>query len=182
MKPICKTCNDTHRVLDDQEVPCPNCPVPCDNCRKGGNGPYCDETPCLCECHWNQLAYKGHTPIDSAKRTLNSLAADAMGYVSTTDRRGRSVYISREGVTIADWNPVGNYHQASQMLKPHNNWTITRMGELEDSNRHYEAVITVSRRPILSGIGHGPTMEHAITDAAVSLHQFKKFIEKEGHT
>lgn len=55
-KPICSTCNDTHRMTlhkqngDEQEVPCTSCPVPCEQCRQF-LGPFCAKTPCACSCH-----------------------------------------------------------------------------------------------------------------------------------
>lgn len=50
--PVCKTCNDTHKMqLDDREVNCTGCPVPCAKCRAGGVGAYCEKTPCACACH-----------------------------------------------------------------------------------------------------------------------------------
>ena len=50
--PVCKTCNDTHTMmLDERQVMCTRCPTPCQKCRQGGMGPYCENTPCSCECH-----------------------------------------------------------------------------------------------------------------------------------
>lgn len=51
-EPVCSTCNDTHRMkLHGRTVPCTRCPTPCQKCRAGGNGPFCERTPCACECH-----------------------------------------------------------------------------------------------------------------------------------
>ena len=51
-KPVCARCNDTHAMsLDDREVMCTACPLPCDKCRLNGRGPYCAQTPCTCDCH-----------------------------------------------------------------------------------------------------------------------------------
>jgi hypothetical protein len=48
----CTHCGDTHTMqLEDSSVMCTWCPVPCQNCRAGGFGAYCAETPCLCDCH-----------------------------------------------------------------------------------------------------------------------------------
>jgi hypothetical protein len=50
--PVCKVCNDTHVMqLAGRDVPCTHCPTPCAKCRAGGNGPYCEKTPCACACH-----------------------------------------------------------------------------------------------------------------------------------
>lgn len=50
--PVCTVCEDTHvMTLRDAEVPCTHCPTPCQECRAGGNGPYCTATPCSCACH-----------------------------------------------------------------------------------------------------------------------------------
>jgi hypothetical protein len=50
---VCSTCQDTHRMHmeDVGDVMCTFCPVPCQRCRSGGNGPYCKTTPCDCACH-----------------------------------------------------------------------------------------------------------------------------------
>lgn len=54
--PVCTTCNDTHQMPlgeddDRRMVMCTRCPKPCQRCRAGGNGPYCERTPCSCVCH-----------------------------------------------------------------------------------------------------------------------------------
>lgn len=53
-KPVCDTCKDTHWMPfgeDRHDVMCTRCPTPCQECRAGGNGPYCEKTPCGCACH-----------------------------------------------------------------------------------------------------------------------------------
>lgn len=58
-KPVCSVCNDTHRVSfvdedrgEDRTWMCTSCPVPCRQCANGGGrGPFCEKTPCPCECH-----------------------------------------------------------------------------------------------------------------------------------
>jgi hypothetical protein len=55
--PVCSVCNDTHRMeLRDRDVMCTHCPTPCQDCRAGGNGPYCETTPCSCSCHRERKA------------------------------------------------------------------------------------------------------------------------------
>lgn len=52
--PVCKVCDDTHKVHSEttgRSFACTNCPIPCNRCRQGGNGPYCETTPCHCSCH-----------------------------------------------------------------------------------------------------------------------------------
>lgn len=54
--PVCLRCDDTHVMTigsegDEQEVGCTGCPTPCQKCRVGGTGPYCETTPCSCLCH-----------------------------------------------------------------------------------------------------------------------------------
>lgn len=50
--PVCSTCNDTHGMdRSGVTVPCTQCPVPCGECRSGGRAPYCETTPCPCDCH-----------------------------------------------------------------------------------------------------------------------------------
>lgn len=49
---VCYQCFDAH--ISDRGgtlVNCSSCPVPCQKCRQGGVGAYCEETPCKCECH-----------------------------------------------------------------------------------------------------------------------------------
>ena len=54
--PVCARCDDTHTVhLEDRSQMCTACPVPCSECRQGGNGPYCSTTPCACACHAKQV-------------------------------------------------------------------------------------------------------------------------------
>lgn|GEM_PF-4443849 len=51
-KPICSTCNDSHVMYyKDRRVLCTHCPRPCDECQAIGQYPYCETTPCQCECH-----------------------------------------------------------------------------------------------------------------------------------
>lgn len=46
-----QTSNDTHvMALGERDAMCTRCPTPCESCR-GGQGPYCATTPCLCSCH-----------------------------------------------------------------------------------------------------------------------------------
>jgi hypothetical protein len=48
----CSTCDDTHVMhLRGDAVMCTRCPVPCQKCRAGGTGAFCERTPCACECH-----------------------------------------------------------------------------------------------------------------------------------
>lgn len=50
--PVCSQCNDTHWVETEYgKRMCQYCPIPCQKCRVGGNGPFCETTPCSCECH-----------------------------------------------------------------------------------------------------------------------------------
>lgn len=62
-KPVCDVCNDTHRMTrtkdcgDRYEVMCTSCPAPCRACRSGGNGPFCETTPCACSCHVGNWRY-----------------------------------------------------------------------------------------------------------------------------
>lgn len=49
---VCDDCKDTHLMpMGDRYVPCTHCPTPCQKCRKGGHGAFCEETPCSCDCH-----------------------------------------------------------------------------------------------------------------------------------
>lgn len=51
-KPVCEQCGDTHQMeLRGAIVACTRCPVPCEKCRMGGTGAFCEHTPCACACH-----------------------------------------------------------------------------------------------------------------------------------
>ena len=55
---ICSTCNDTHVMsLGDSQVMCTSCPAPCQECRAGGTGPFCAQTPCSCACHTKKASW-----------------------------------------------------------------------------------------------------------------------------
>lgn len=55
---ICDVCNDTHRNPGPTgSLLCVYCPVPCQRCRQGGRGPYCETTPCACACHHGSRHY-----------------------------------------------------------------------------------------------------------------------------
>jgi len=59
----CEKCHDTHVIKCwDQDIMCTHCPVPCQKCRAGGNGPYCEHTPCDCSCHKKDKTVKVDTP------------------------------------------------------------------------------------------------------------------------
>lgn len=47
---VCDYCKDTH-VMPATGFMCTRCPTPCQECRQGGNGPFCETTPCSCACH-----------------------------------------------------------------------------------------------------------------------------------
>jgi hypothetical protein len=61
---VCTTCNDTHMMQFGERHPvtCTRCPVPCQKCRAGGNGPFCSRTPCACSCHANDWRYRKAPP------------------------------------------------------------------------------------------------------------------------
>jgi hypothetical protein len=48
--PICNICNDTHKMPGTNWM-CVECPIPCKVCSINGNGPFCEFTPCYCQCH-----------------------------------------------------------------------------------------------------------------------------------
>src|SRR5690242_17955735 len=62
---VCSTCDDTHEMTlhrpngDERKVMCTSCPVPCERCRAGGNGPYCTTPRCACDCHGGALLTRG---------------------------------------------------------------------------------------------------------------------------
>lgn len=89
--PICATCNDTHQMLmldaPPRLVMCTRCPTPCQLCRQGGNGPYCERTPCSCSCH-----RKADAPASGVDRVEKARAQVAVAPVALRDyevRRAR---------------------------------------------------------------------------------------------
>lgn len=48
--PVCVHCYDTHRAPVSGHM-CNFCPIPCERCRQGATGPFCEKTPCGCPCH-----------------------------------------------------------------------------------------------------------------------------------
>jgi hypothetical protein len=51
---VCGLCKDTHLVpAGDYYGACPECPSPCDKCCRAVviGRPFCNHTPCACECH-----------------------------------------------------------------------------------------------------------------------------------
>lgn len=84
--PVCDVCNDSHMMtLEDQgDVMCTRCPVPCQKCRVGGRGPYCENTPCGCNCHYYNKTLRAKAPlfvvnIDEMVDAIYSLALDMCG-------------------------------------------------------------------------------------------------------
>ena len=68
---ICTTCNDTHMMLFGEyhdEVMCTHCPMPCQRCRAGGHGAFCETTPCPCDCHAGHPAYPYTVPRGDGQR------------------------------------------------------------------------------------------------------------------
>ncbi len=96
--PVCAACGDTHRVHveDHGERMCTRCPTPCQKCRAGGNGPYCEHTPCGCECHGQHHQYRdggvaGRRDVRAKAISLisreNVLALEAHGLVVVRTER-----------------------------------------------------------------------------------------------
>ena len=52
---VCRVCLDTHRFPESGHM-CTSCPIPCEECRQGGRGAFCESTPCACKCHRNWRA------------------------------------------------------------------------------------------------------------------------------
>lgn len=85
---VCSTCKDTHRMTlhldngDEQTVMCTRCPRPCQECRAGGNGPFCEVTPCACPCHHPEPS----DPEIGAKLAARSELAEARGAYAAAER------------------------------------------------------------------------------------------------
>ena len=86
-KPVCSTCNDTHQMTIhgegevDRVVMCTQCPVPCQRCRAGGNGPYCEKTPCDCACH-----AKHRTSDGCSEKSMKTASSECNRYEGLSER------------------------------------------------------------------------------------------------
>ncbi len=107
---VCTTCNDTHIMVmgeggyDEREVMCTRCPVPCQKCRAGGNGAFCERTPCSCACHAPKCTR-------SLEKTAEELADAAKIYAcfgphTAPETKARLVELCRE--YIAGLEEVGH--------------------------------------------------------------------------
>lgn len=73
-KPVCDYCNDTHTMTlhresgQEQEVACTRCPTPCQKCRAGGRGAFCEKTPCACRCHTGPAQERDAVEREIARR------------------------------------------------------------------------------------------------------------------
>lgn len=82
---VCEHCKDTHLMpLDGRYVPCTRCPTPCEKCRKGGTGAFCEHTPCACECH-DEVKPIGKLVIETEDR----LGAEPPAHPLDIDRSAR---------------------------------------------------------------------------------------------
>lgn len=104
--PICSTCNDTHTMtLDGTVVMCTRCPVPCQECRSDGRGPFCETTPCACTCH---------------EESQRRLAAEAVAYLRAEADFNRSWADGRRG---ADRNLSDAYKaRRLELAKEREHW------------------------------------------------------------
>lgn len=97
MSAVCEDCNDTH-VRSDGHM-CTRCPVPCQRCRAGGNGPFCSSTPCPCACHrarpsiTEQPAPKpGGVPVWASLLASGLVPAELVADCKARDALGRERY------------------------------------------------------------------------------------------
>lgn len=81
---VCAICDDTHRMaLRDRDVPCTHCPSPCQVCRSGGVGAYCERPACRCSCH------AGDARIGAALLALESVSESPASIPAPADIEGR---------------------------------------------------------------------------------------------
>jgi hypothetical protein len=141
-KPICSTCNDTHRMTlqrdghEDQVVMCTFCPVPCQKCRENGNGPFCGTTPCACDCHANHPSYQKPSWVTEHKETGCPLP---FGH----DPPCRPDLMRRSGA-----NPVPGLREAAQL--------IFQMTEIYQHNPEALRALEDVRGAILKRAGRDP--------------------------
>lgn len=89
-------------------VMCTRCPTPCQKCRAGGNGPYCENTPCVCVCHtqhWQYREYRSryggqHLPAeDPTVQVRRSLMLLVRGNINDQLRRPGLHRVKRQELT-----------------------------------------------------------------------------------
>lgn len=99
---VCTNCDDSHMMYLDggRPVPCTACPSPCDQCRAGGIGAYCSQTPCGCACHqpkrtvdhpqhYRPGPYEAINVIEAWKLGFN--LGNAVKYIARHDLKGSAV-------------------------------------------------------------------------------------------
>lgn len=95
-KPICETCNDTHRMMmaDDHLWPCTRCPMPCGKCRGGDSAAaYCARTPCGCECHRGDDRFKAMSEPTADRDALRAEVAEQRALSALYTERGSVVTV-----------------------------------------------------------------------------------------
>ena len=110
--PICTRCNDTHLVdaPEDQAGPfgdgkwmCTSCPSPCQQCRAGGNGPFCETTPCACACHAKHFRYAGRRTSEAC----SSVVASKLSETSRNTRDGATPPLTSQAANHASTSAPG---------------------------------------------------------------------------
>ncbi len=118
-KPICDTCNDTHRMTltrdgeANQVVMCTRCPLPCRECGQGG--PFCTAAPCGCACHVKRATEEPfNTALKSMRQAITDVGVglefargfragrDAAAQVCRDRSNDRLLCRGLDGVTCAD--------------------------------------------------------------------------------
>lgn len=130
MSVVCKVCFDTHMMDLGEERGtgmCTHCPIPCQKCRAGGNGPYCASTPCSCACHPKPAHGSGPDPSPSPRSLAKKIPLKGGGFLEITYSRhrtsvstlgkkdGKTYYISIDDSAKASEQLVGLFYQLVQL-------------------------------------------------------------------
>jgi len=75
--------------LGGRNVPCTYCPTPCQECRAGGRGAYCEHTPCDCDCHKDLKGYGARKAEQLVIKTEGKVGADPPAHPLKVDRSAR---------------------------------------------------------------------------------------------
>ena len=106
--PVCRACNDTHMVWHEsrgQSFMCTSCPTPCQKCRSGGNGPYCEKTPCDCPCHGKTNARTAQCAevgvSNEQAEEITGLLLRAHACITPPNKEDRDLYGAAQDISLA---------------------------------------------------------------------------------
>lgn len=150
--PICEVCRDTHTMqLPSSEVMCTHCPVPCQTCRRGGTGAFCETTPCACECHQNDWRYqKARTHFGPPQIVVDKAIEAANTSPCAKSKRGVVMFTLR-------MNGALDIHAAKHNAPP---WPYECDGSMDCKENCRRVAVHAEQNAIIAGLRH---TEHRLT-------------------